>query len=66
MGEVTYHCEGKPSEEAGLDSELNLREEFRSIQLVIPKSSLPFSSCYSLILVDDQNILPSQKRSQTS
>ena len=42
---MTYHCEGKPSEKAGLDSELNLREEFRSIQLVIPKSSLPFSSC---------------------
>lgn len=67
VGEVTYHCEGKPSEEAGLDSELNLREEFRSIQLVIPKSSLPFSSRYGLIfLVDDQNILPSQKSSQTS
>ena len=67
VGEVTYHCEGKPSEKAGLDSELNLREEFRSIQLVIPKSSLPFSSCQGLIfLVDDQNILPSQKRSQTS
>ena len=43
-GRGDYHREGKPSKEAGLDSELNLREEFRSIQLVIPKSSLPFLS----------------------
>lgn len=40
MGEVTYHCEGKPSEEAGLDSELNLREEFRSIQSSVLTSFL--------------------------
>lgn len=43
-GRGDYHHEGKPSKEAGLDSELNLREEFRSIQLIIPKSSLPFLS----------------------
>lgn len=40
VGEVTYHCEGKPSEEAGLDSELNLREEFRSIQSSVLTSFL--------------------------
>ena len=48
MGEVTYHCEGKPSEKAGLDSELNLREEVRRIQLETLRPS--FVSVIRIIL----------------